>query len=499
MSLLSGGNINFMKNLIEQVRVTAADKTVYYYKYDPIATEKDPLYDESRNKAYETAVELGTRLAYKQPQGLTIGRGGFDFDYDIMMMFTRDHLITKGLDILVNQDTYENAHELFIHDKFEVDGKPVHVVKIIPGWQLNSLYQSFCVFGVFRSEASDLTQMEGTWMDIERVTENASDSMGPFQINDIAGDIRILFLDDRVSSVQQVYSDQRKNGSWTDNVRVTSGSEVLEAAGIVDVDDLLHLVWIEQIGSVYYMRYSKYDQVIPDIETLKTSTNLSTNIRLLQTEDEIIHLTWQVGNDLYYQNYTDDEWGDVESITNLVGDNINPSIVSIDNDLVITWQNDNAGNSNIYYAYYLNDAWIPATALTTSNSAINPNISVPATGSVYIVYEDNKTGNSQVYLKYYVTSWSSETRITVEAVNLVNPQIGVSASGNSVITYRKSADIYAVDYISTVVSAEYLVSSGNGFTFSYQLLVDPQGIPYIIWENSEVGNFEIYFRTQGAR
>lgn len=497
MNLLSTTQINQVKNAIKSVRQTVCDRTVYYYKFDPVTTEKDPLYDESRNKAYYPVIALNTRVSNKQPTELTIKEGGYDFDYDVKLIFTREHLIEKGLDILTDLDEYESAHELFLKDKFVVDAKELHIVKIIPSGQFDGVYQLFKVFGKFRSQDTDITQITGAWLSIEQVTTSTGDGIKPSVMLDADGTVRVIWIDDRTGT-KNGYEDRRRNAAWDGNVALTNVSgQVLEITGFIDTDDNLHIVWVELNGVNNLIKYFKFDQANPTVTEIKSSSSAITNIEILQTENKTIHILWQESNSIYHQyQELDDEWSAATLSFTLAGININPSVGYIENDLVLVWENVYLGNSNIYYIYYTDGSWLSANPLTISNTAHGPRIDIPDNGYLYVVYGDTKTGNSQVYLKKYTGSWSDEERLTFETNDLTNLYIGVSEDGKTIIIYQKDSDIYAIEYLDGSVSDPVMVSGGYGSALNSHLYVDSQGIPYVVWCDNQPGNYEIFYRMQ---
>jgi hypothetical protein len=176
------------------------------------------------------------------------------------------------------------------------------------------------------------------------------------------------------------------------------------------------------------------------------------------------------------------------------------STVTVDGyDINFIWQNDNAGVSNIYIQSYQEDTWSVATALTTSGTARYPKSAMNSDGDLYLAWIDNRSGTYQVYLEYNSDGWGSETLLTDSIISLTNPDIGVSDTDKAIITYHSNDDIYAMSYENGITSQATLISSlAGGTKESSRLIVDPQGIPYVVWADDGPGNYEIYFRTQGS-
>lgn len=503
--LLTTGHKTQIKGAIEKVRQTFWNKTVYYYRFDAATTEKDPLYDEARNKAYFDPIEMQTRVSYKQPVGLKIVEGGYDFEFDVMMEFTRDYLIEKGLSIVAGQDSYESAHELFLNDKFQLDGKYVKIVKIIPGTHLDGIYYLFTLYGKFMSDETTLTVDLETWLDIERVTTALGTGIQPIILLDTEGDPRVLWLDDR-TGIQNIYEDRRNtSGEWEGNQMITDVTHIVsDFDAFIDSNGLLHLAYIDSSGGVdTQVKYCVFDRITPEITILTTVISLKTNVKIAQTDDGHIHVIWQDSQEHYWHIFRttleDGEWSDVEQITNTLGDNVNPSLSVTGNDLVFAWQNVFAGSSNIYVAYYLEGEWYPGTPLIISNEARTP-ATVSNDQDIYVVWADKRSGVSQIYLKYYISeAWSLEIPLTDGSYDLLDPDVGVSADGKVIIIYRSDLDIYAISYEDGAISQPVMISAEDGnTTYNSDLLVDPQGIPYAVWDDDKFGNFEIFFRKQGS-
>jgi len=182
---------------------------------------------------------------------------------------------------------------------------------------------------------------------------------------------------------------------------------------------------------------------------------------------------WSSGNgEVYVRRWDGSAWQEVGAgsasgggISNSAEDAYFPRVaVAPDGMPHVVWADDSNGNEEIYVRRWDGSVWQEIGAGSANGGGISnnsgrswyPGIVTAADGSVYVVWYDQSSGSNQVY----VLRWDGDTWQSVGEG---------SATGSG-------------------------ISSSIGNSFEPSVAIAPDGMPYVIWRDNSVGNYEIYMR-----
>lgn len=206
-------------------------------------------------------------------------------------------------------------------------------------------------------------------------------------------------------------------------------------------------------------------------------------------------------------------WSSDIQLTQNTADDMRPSIIQLANGtIMLVWQHDSGGNTDIYFMTTLNDtSWSDPEQLTTDLAADKaPWVTQTKDGKIWLVWASNRTGDYEIYCKTYDgSSWSTATRRTYSSNSDVTPSILQTVDDTIWIFWSTSTgtsdnDIY------------YMYSSDNGDSWSEstQFTTDSNEDVWpavtqtrdtkiwVAWTSNRAdqpdGNWDIYYKTSLA-
>jgi hypothetical protein len=225
----------------------------------------------------------------------------------------------------------------------------------------------------------------------------------------------------------------------------------------------------------------------------------------------------------YYAN--DDRWKPYAGSKGNVSQNDTRShkpAMALDNSgkPIVAWLDDQAGNWNIYVKKYTGTEWAPMAVgqlnVSLSNQAGNPAIAVTSAGIPIVAWTDLSTGNREIYVKMWnETSQRWEPMGVPDTLNVSNttnsasftPSIAIGSDDLPVVAWSESpggaedSEIYVKKWdgsawveISDGSATEGGVSDNVGGSWRPSLVIGPDGMTAIAWEDNSSGHYEIYFR-----
>ncbi|MFZ1459195.1 MAG: hypothetical protein WAU38_00225, partial [Ignavibacteria bacterium] len=133
----------------------------------------------------------------------------------------------------------------------------------------------------------------------------------------------------------------------------------------------------------------------------------SNNAWCVASSGSVVHVVWydyRDGNsEIYYKRSLDAgvSWSADTRLTNDPASSWNPSVTVSGSVVLIAWQDDRDGNTEIYCKQSINagDSWETDTRLTNNaSSSVSPSVTVSGP-AVHVVWFDNRDGNEEIYYK----------------------------------------------------------------------------------------------------
>jgi len=189
-------------------------------------------------------------------------------------------------------------------------------------------------------------------------------------------------------------------------------------------------------------------------------------------------------------------------LSNNTGSSYGPAIAVDGANVYVTWYDITPGNYEIYFKRSLDggSTWQAAKRLTF-NSGFSGNPDIAVNGStLYVVYEDDTAGNRDIFYRKSAdggASWQSAKRITNNAGESYDPYIAISGANVCVVWWDNTADNFEIYFRKSIdggaswQSAIRLTNKANDSC--YPEIVGYGSYIYVIWEDMESGNLEIYF------
>ena len=246
----------------------------------------------------------------------------------------------------------------------------------------------------------------------------------------------VVAYQDRSSGKANVYVEQFTGGKWT-----ALGSGAASGTGVS--------------GSS------------TDVQGLTIATD-GTNVAVAWTE------TVGATSQIYLREYSGGTWNAIggsasgNGISNATGRAVAPTLAFNQGTLFVAWQDNSSGADEIYAAMYNGTKWVAAGTGAASGGGVSNTDGMAATpklaasdGNLYLLWLDNRILNfSGNTIAPYVKQWNGST--------FVEDVVGDSS-------YRG-------------------IGNAIGAPMTPALAVDPNGNPFVVWEDTSSGAGQIYVR-----
>ena len=160
----------------------------------------------------------------------------------------------------------------------------------------------------------------------------------------------------------------------------------------------------------------------------------------------------------------------------------------------------------------------PINLSTNPGDSVRPTIALNSQGTIYVAWGDDAEGKYEVFLRYSTdtgNTWSPIRNITAQVKGQDRlPAIAVDANGTLYATWahKERHNEGGVITVEREVFLQYSQDGGETWSAPYsvsgvpsvsdiirpELTLDPAGNLYVIWEEEDSGNFEIYL-SKGMR
>jgi hypothetical protein len=172
----------------------------------------------------------------------------------------------------------------------------------------------------------------------------------------------------------------------------------------------------------------------------------------------------------------------------------------------VAWNDDSPGNLEIFYKKSTDSGatWSALKRLTwNSGGSGAPCITADSGQGIHLVWYDNSSGNREIYYRKSTNSgntWSALTRLTWNSGESKFPVIAAdSGSGIHLVWYDTSPGNFEIFYKRSTDSgaswsALKRITWNSGPSAASYITTDSGTAVYIIWTDSTLGNYDIFYK-----
>lgn len=240
--------------------------------------------------------------------------------------------------------------------------------------------------------------------------------------------------------------------TFTDPVNISNSEHMDENPRLAYTDDgTLYIVWQSNVNGNYeiMLAHFKDDMLKAKPVNMSSSAGSSVNPRLA-VSDANIYLAWQdntVGNyEIMFRVSTDDgkTFKDAINISNNIGNSVEPLLAVDGSNVYIAWRDhvssmkERMNNMMLRVSNDHGKTFSDAINISRSRGdAINASM-VAVNSNLYIVWQDNSAGNYEIMFRVSSnsgSSFSNAVNLSNNAGNSIEPSI-VASDGNVYIAWR---------------------------------------------------------------
>ena len=297
---------------------------------------------------------------------------------------------------------------------------------------------------IFYKQSTD----SGTSWITKRLTYTSGGSSNPAIAIDSNNQIHVVWENYNHGNPEIYYKKSTDNGTtWTiQRLTYNSGSSFKPAIAI-DSNNHIHVVWYNEImgNSEIYYKKSTDNGTTWTIQRLTYNSGYSYRPSIAIDSNNYIHVVWYdetpADPEIYYKKSTDSgsSWA-TKRLTYSEGGSYDPVIATdLNNQIHVTWQDNNPGNCEIYYKLSIDSgiSWITKRISYTSDNSHEPAITIDSNNHIHIVWMDYNPGNAEIYYKLstdYGNHWNTQ-RFTYNLGNSGNPVIAIDSYNHAHVVW----------------------------------------------------------------
>jgi hypothetical protein len=301
---------------------------------------------------------------------------------------------------------------------------------------------------------------------------------------------------------EELYHSHQESNSWSTPSRVATGEQPCLAVG---PDDKVHLAFVNEIGDVYNVYYTRWEGANWSQPPRKVSDtgSFSHSPDLAVATDGHLHVVWSEDDRVYY-GYSADG---VVWAYGAIADGTAPTVGADGEDtLQAAWQSEESDDYDIYFSELEGDSWSSPRNLSDSLSADStaPDLAVRADGTPHLVWQEMISATTQVqYSRGPI--WGEPVTLSDSNSGAYLPSLVVDAWGTRHAAwedfhfpYYRIRYTYAHGAESTWKSPTALALS---LSLSQQLeevslYPGPDGAIHAVWVATKSGKGEIHYASK---
>jgi hypothetical protein len=237
---------------------------------------------------------------------------------------------------------------------------------------------------------------------------------------------------------EEIYYIEYGDGHWGPETRVTQASEASNSPAIVaDAAGNMHVVWSDDRGGSARIYYNKYDGTAWEGEIiLSTSAAPCTEPSIAEDGLGNLHVAWVTGTtnmDVHYIPYCG-EWGTVIPISSATMHVRTPSIAATaDGKIYVAWRQEiGSGVHRIYFRENDGATWQPFEPLSDNAACAQPSIAADRDGILHLAWRFYDTRSQDIFYRMREgISWSAEAAITGTVSTSDRPCLAVDVDGTA--------------------------------------------------------------------
>jgi len=208
-------------------------------------------------------------------------------------------------------------------------------------------------------------------------------------------------------------------------------------------------------------------------------------------------------DDIFFRQSADSgaTWQAAKQLTFNAGYSTRPDVAVRNTNVFLVWNDDTPGNSEAYFRRSVDGGanWLTSKRLTTTSGySEGPSVAVSG-ANVHVVWDDDTPGNGEIYFRTSAdngATWQKAKRLTSNAGQSYLPVVAVSGAKIQVAWQDYSPGAYNIFFRNstdggvTWQARQNLSNSTNQCEFPAVAVSDTA--VYVVWEESPVGNREIF-------
>jgi hypothetical protein len=356
-----------------------------------------------------------------------------------------------------------------------------------------------------------------TWSKTKRLTNNLGDSEEPDIAIDSNNVVHIVFHDDTPDWIHdEIFYKRSTNGgtSWTTKRLTWNPDHSSYPAIAIDSSDNIHVVWQDiSLGNyeIYYRKSTNGGNNWSVAERLTWNTEESRKPDVAVDSSGDVYVFWyniyhDIG-DIYWRKSTDNgtSWAGSKRFTWNSEWSFAPDIAIDSNDhIYVVWEDFSPGVPQILFKKSTNGgtSWFSKQLTWNGDESRLPNLTIDTSDNLHLVWEDDSPGAPEIYYKksaYGGTSWSPTRRLTWAAPPCISPKIARDSNNRIHVLWASGNDPeYDIFYKRSTNSGGTWMTKRltwiPGRSKSPAVAVAPNNNIYVVWQDENPGNMEIYLK-----
>lgn len=336
-----------------------------------------------------------------------------------------------------------------------------------------------------------------SWLEPANVSHSAVvDSEAPALIVTGAGCAHIVWEEG-----DELYHTHQTGDTWSAPSRVATGEQPSLA---VTLDGTVHLVFVNEIGdvyNVYYTRWDGNDWAQPPRKVSDTSP-FSDSPQLAAAADGYLHVMWTEDGQVYYGSSSD---GLIWAYA-AIADGTAPT-VGVDGNGVVqaAWQAEEATHYDVYFSRLEGYSWLPPLNLSDSLDAdsTGPDLFVQADGTPHLAWQEVMSATPQIQYSQG-TGWTQTLTLSDSSSGAYLPSLTVDTWGRRHAAWEDFAfPYYRIRHMlgpteNPIWSPPTTLARSSSLSQQLEevsLYPGPDGTIHAVWVETESGKGEVFYTS----